>query len=69
MGLSFVFSPPTGCALDSPTGLFLSVKSNVILFLLEIAYLNHTECIFNRGKLRITNSTKVKTDSSYLPLS
>ena len=52
-----------------PQALFLSVKSSVILFLLEIAYLNHTECIFNRGKLKITNSTKVKTDSSYLPLS
>ena len=37
MGLSFVLSPTTGCALDSPTGhFFLSVKSSVILFVLEI---------------------------------
>lgn len=54
--------------LSTAPQVFLSVKSSVILFLL-IAYLNHTECIFNRGKLRITNSAKVKTDSSYLPLS
>ena len=71
MGLSFVLSPTTGCALDSPTGLFF-YQSNLVSFYSFwrlIAYLNHTECIFNRGKLRITNSTKVKTDSSYLPLS
>ena len=36
MGLSFVLLPPTGCVLDSPTGFFLSVKSSIILFLLEI---------------------------------